>query len=458
MPIKSFLEKFDKFIPNQDQYEILKSVSDYTLRVNKEHRIIEACIYLDKLVSKDKLYRIEHDLAGAYELNRVKLLPKYPSELFSYDYIPQILTETEAIGVVARGFFGNYTYELSNDELLISIPFTKSGVMLLEDANTPIVIQNIIFSEFGRKIKVTIKHTLEDEYNGYSDLMKRELEALDKHLMAAESQYDQYQSGKNDSSAYKPVDSEAESKPILPRIQTVYSENATPCIEDGICKIGHSKFDISEPKYVIGETFEVIPTPISFLTKPIRNVVILGEVFGTSKDTNKTGDKINLTFNLTDGNSSIECKKFGMDPEYASEVLETIHDGAVLAIKGHARFEMKKDRRDDDLTMNFESIAEIGKIVRKDNAEKKRVELHLHTQMSTMDAIIPPDVAVKTAKKWGHPAIAITDHGNVQGFPEAMIAAEKCDMKVIYGMEAYFVNDTAGASAGKINGISLICR
>ena len=303
---------------------------------------------------------------------------------------------------------------------------------------------------------VTIKHTMESDDGGYSDFMRRELEALDKHLQKASEEYDRQQAQRSEGGSYGESASEpTEEKPILPRIQTVFNEDATPIIEDGICKIGHSKFDVSEPKYVIGEPFEVIPTPISYLTKPTRNVVVLGEVFGTTKDTNRTGDKINLVFNLTDGNASIEFKRFGMDPDYAREVCETIHDGAVLAIKGNARFEIKKDRRDDDLTMTFESIAEIGKISRKDNAEKKRVELHLHTQMSSMDAIIPPDVAIKTAKKWGHPAVAITDHGNVQGFPEAMLAAEKCDMKVIYGMEAYFVNDTAGASTGKIGGISL---
>ena len=80
------------------------------------------------------------------------------------------------------------------------------------------------------------------------------------------------------------------------------------------------------------------------------------------------------------------------------------------------------------------------------------MELHLHTQMSSMDALINPADAVKRAKYWGHPAIAITDHGNVQGFMEAMLAAEKSGQKVIWGMEAYFVNNTSGAVYGSCDG------
>ena len=93
-------------------------------------------------------------------------------------------------------------------------------------------------------------------------------------------------------------------------------------------------------------------------------------------------------------------------------------------------------------------LAKIKRCKRRDNAPQKRVELHLHTMMSHMDALIPPDVAVKQAKAWGHPAVAITDHGTVQGYQEAMLASEKIGQKVIYGLEAYFVNDTSGAIYG----------
>ena len=102
--------------------------------------------------------------------------------------------------------------------------------------------------------------------------------------------------------------------------------------------------------------------------------------------------------------------------------------------------------------MTPNDIMKIGYFERMDNAETKRVELHCHTNMSALDAAIPPDILVKTALRFGMPAVAVTDHGNVQSFPEMMLAAEKTDLKVIYGMEAYFVDDTAKALFGAGNG------
>ncbi|MBQ7383572.1 MAG: PolC-type DNA polymerase III, partial [Clostridia bacterium] len=142
------------------------------------------------------------------------------------------------------------------------------------------------------------------------------------------------------------------------------------------------------------------------------------------------------------------AKRYSLTPEEAKEAKSAVALGSTVAIHGYT----KNERNDDELYLSYTDIAVVSKEKRKDNAPVKRVELHLHTNMSNMDAVIPPDVAVKTAQKWGHPAVAITDHANVQGFPEAMIAAEKCGMKVIYGLEAYFVNDTASALKGDYAG------
>ena len=109
-------------------------------------------------------------------------------------------------------------------------------------------------------------------------------------------------------------------------------------------------------------------------------------------------------------------------------------------MRGYTKREMRRDKTEGpDLLFHHNAIAKISRSARKDKAEQKRVELHVHTQMSSMDAVIPPSDLVKQANKWGHKAIAITDHGNVQAYQDAMLTAEKIGQKVIWGMEAYFV-------------------
>ena len=111
---------------------------------------------------------------------------------------------------------------------------------------------------------------------------------------------------------------------------------------------------------------------------------------------------------------------------------------------------MLRDRmNEEDLTLSPRAAAKIKVIPRTDDAEEKRVELHLHTNMSTMDGLIRPDELIATAERWGHRAIAVTDHGNVQSFPELMIAKEKqkANVKVLYGIECYYVNDTERAGS-----------
>jgi len=93
------------------------------------------------------------------------------------------------------------------------------------------------------------------------------------------------------------------------------------------------------------------------------------------------------------------------------------------------------------LTLFCQDINLSEPAIREDKAEKKRVELHLHTKMSALDAVVDVRAVVATAARWGHPAIAITDHGVVQAFPEASAAGEKYGVKIIYGLEGYLVED-----------------
>ena len=441
---KNFFEIFSKYSPPSEFVEILRSAGNIRSRADKENRILEIRADFQNIISKNTLYRIEAGIKEAYKLNVAKILPHYPAVLFDYNYIPEILKETEEVGVVAKGFFSDYDYKLdkSDNSIVIELPFGVGGINLLEDANTPRVIENIINSEFSIASHVKIIHK-DSGFNDYESSRRQMLEQIDEQIKRADQEY----SSLSRNSA--PSQTVSDDTPSFPRISTIYEgDKEITNLQDGILQIGSNKYDISSPEFVVGEEFDIKPVMISSLNKQLRNVVVLGTVFTFSSEINRNGDKYNVSFGIFDGNASIFVKNFSLSPEDNGNLCDNIRIGNSIAVYGYTKFE----KNEDELYLSYQNIAKISKIERKDDAPVKRVELHLHTNLSAMDALIPPDVAVKTAQKWGHSAVAITDHGNVQGFPEAMIAADKCGMKVIYGMEAYFVNDTSSAIFGEYSG------
>lgn len=453
---KNLLEIFNRYHPDAATAELLLSAdaSGIALRADKAQRIIETTVPFPRIIPKRVLYRIEEEIRAAYELNSVRICPKYPSALFDVDQIPDLLMETNRRGIVANGFFNRCDYRLSGGVLSIEIPFTQSGVELIYNAETPKLMQEILFSEFGVHVQVEIRRMENFDPSEFQNPLQARLEEMGREAARAEVQYhamleSQHHGGGGETAVA------VEEEPALPRASSIYSEDCIPEISEGICKIGFVTYDFSNPEYVLGEPFEIRPVPIASLNRPQRNVVIVGEIFGFTKEESRGGDKFDVTFDIFDGNASIEHRTFGMEPEELDMLSGAISDGAVVAMRGYVKQVTRKGKTDTDFTFYYTDIAKIEKLKRKDKAEKKRVELHLHTTMSTMDALIPPDVAVKTALKWGMPAVAITDHGNVQAFPDAMLTVEKAagdkDFKVLYGIEAYFVNNTASAIAGKFD-------
>ena len=139
---------------------------------------------------------------------------------------------------------------------------------------------------------------------------------------------------------------------------------------------------------------------------------------------------------MTDYTGSITVKLFVQKDDY-DLISERLKAGVHLKVRGDAQF----DKFSKDLTVLASDIVELKKDVKTDDAETKRVELHLHTQMSAMDAVTPVEKLVERAAQWGHKAIAVTDHGVVQAYPEAYSAGKKHNVKIIYGVECYLVND-----------------
>ncbi|MBO7341372.1 MAG: PHP domain-containing protein, partial [Clostridia bacterium] len=441
---KSFFEIFHKYTPAEQHARWLCTASDIRMRVDKEQRMLEASMALPALVPKRALYEVEAEIQKVYELAHVRLLPRYPAELFGEAYIPELIAETERIGIVARGFFHTFEARIQGDELIIEMPYMDESLLLFELGRTHEVISGIIRSEFGLHYRVQIRHSDSLE-NGYAAQRTDELAAWQEQIARAREEQKNAPPATRESAPTAEEDDKT-------RVMTLVGNSEDATTEDGICRVGVYSFDVSAPEWVSGEPFDIRPVPIARVNKQMRGICIVGEIFGYTEEVTRAGDKYNITFGVTDGNASIMVKKFGLPLDEAKSLSKTIGDGKSVALLGYTKHDVHRDVVDEDVSFYYSALAIVKRVFRKDNAAQKRVELHLHTTMSTMDAIIPPDKVVKRAKEWGHPAVAITDHGNVQGFQEAMLVAEKIDQKVIWGMEAYFVNDTASALYGNYNG------
>ena len=186
---------------------------------------------------------------------------------------------------------------------------------------------------------------------------------------------------------------------------------------------------------VWGKPFTGKVTPIRELNIKMGNAIVEGRVFKAECFETRRKGMWTLNFNITDEHGSVAVRK-AMDEKEAKVLGGAVSDGMWLRIQG--KVELTYDGRDIVLRpVNIMKAAHPG---RQDNAPEKRVELHLHTQMSSMDALTDVGKVVKQAAAWGHPAIAITDHGTVQAFPKARDAA-KGKIKVLYGVEGYYVNN-----------------
>ncbi len=448
MAEKNLLEVFYKYTPDAPIASFMQKASGITIRADKEKRMLEVGANFPEIVPKSLLYRAEAEIAAVYELNYVRILPHYSGELFGETYLPEILAEAQRSCLVARGFFRSYRAYLDDNTVVIEMPYLDEALALMENGKTPDGIAGIIFSEFGLRYQVEIRHSAELAANYRYGGGSEELAMLDRQLRESSANYERTLTERPTMERAAPAQPEVQGT----RVMSLLGDVGEAVVENNICAVGGARFDISEPQVVFGKAFEIRPVPIAHLQIPTRNVIVVGEVFGYTEDTTRDGSKFNITFGVTDGNSSIMVKKFGMNAEDKGTLAGAIKGGGAVALRGYTKHDVHREVQDVDLTFYYTDLLLIKKITRQDNAPKKRVELHLHTTMSAMDALIPPEDVVKQANKWGHPAVAITDHGNVQAYQEAMLVAEKLGQKVIWGMEAYFVNDRASALFGNYKG------
>ncbi|WP_077367525.1 PolC-type DNA polymerase III [Anaerosalibacter sp. Marseille-P3206] len=202
-------------------------------------------------------------------------------------------------------------------------------------------------------------------------------------------------------------------------------------------KIENNKIENNVVKnFVYGSTINGEISKISEVNINSGSVIVEGKIFDVESREIKGGKTLYI-FNISDHTNSVTVKAFlkkGEKEQFESNV----KDGAYVRIQGEAVY----DNYSRYLAIMLKSLNLVEENKRMDTSKDKRVELHLHTQMSAMDGMTSFSDLAKQAKEWGHSAIAITDHGVVQSFPEAMDAGKKYGLKIIYGLEGYLVDDS----------------
>ena len=203
-------------------------------------------------------------------------------------------------------------------------------------------------------------------------------------------------------------------------------------------------------KLLYGNIIKKEPISIREISIDAGNVCVWGDIFSTDSHETRDGSKVIYTVYITDYTGSLILKI--IENKNKSAYLEKLKKGETILVYG----EICDDKYERDIVMRPKNINTISKYKIVDNAPKKRVELHLHTNMSAMDGMTPAEKLIEKANEWGHAAVAITDHGVAQAYPEAMntvkaINKDGGNFKVIYGVEAYFVNDMLPIVTGDDN-------
>ncbi|MBE6673166.1 MAG: PolC-type DNA polymerase III [Ruminococcaceae bacterium] len=458
---KNFFTLFARYKPSFEIESILKEATDIVRRLDAERRIVEVTCRFPHLVPKQTVYRIEREIEETYSLGRCILLTRYDASLFTEDYLPQVIEEAKRVRAVTNGFLDDCRISVQGDDITFTIGYGGGSVGLLERAKACETIEGILRAEFGIEKKVHVRMDAGAEsYEQYQANMQSRLQDMRKaDLARMESER-----AKAEEAVAK---EQAAIEPPKKKVTVVKEDGEAPAVtageEEGIFHVGNMTFDTREASYIYGEgKAGQTPTPLAAITGPMRGLYVCGQVNSFDSRANRGETKLIMTIGITDNQSSINVKLV-MDKEEGEPLAKmiaksgrTIRRGVqevvtvysmVLAVHGFA----KEDKFDGELAITPSAIATIKKIDRMDNAPEKRVELHMHTNLSTMDALIFPEFAVDTAERWGWDCLAVTDHGNAQAYPLMLDYTVKKDIKILYGMEAYYVDDTARAVYGGQN-------
>ncbi len=304
------------------------------------------------------------------------------------------------------------------NKIEVALGFRGKDVLLAKKVDK--TIEEILKDLYGFHASVAfLENASEDKLKEYQEYSKNlERQAI---KMAEEEAARQVEESKT-AQEVPPAEASAPSGPVPPEPPAVEENEVTPLIYG-------RNMNIKEPLVKVID-----------LSVDSGKICLDGEIINMDSRELKSG-KLLITFDLYDGSSTITCKVFA-EAEKAGAMKGRLKGAKGVKVAGTAQYDPFAKELGVIANVIIESTG-IKRAERKDNSEVKRVELHMHTQMSQMDGISATKDLIKRAMKWGMKSIAITDHGVVQAFPDAhkLLGRDNPDMKVLYGVEAYLVPD-----------------
>lgn len=438
--MQRFEDVFGKYIEKKCDSQALRQSDVAGLQIATEDNAVRITLSSAALISHAAIAEAQRSIAMGLLARVVEIKVHYPAELLGEEAFLLIIDYLKAANVPVNGFFRRAVITYENERFTVKLP--EGIAAFLEPLALPGKIAAQADELFGVRPQVS-----------FVPVPDYELKPVEEPGPVMEA-----------APEVPPPPEEAppwEEAPIPPA-ETESAPAAKAPAKPRAPKKEKANIPYDEAtKKPVGNYRPIkgAPVPIGTLGLDSGSAVIWGDIF--SVDCRDTRDKNHfiMSIAITDYTGSINLKIF--DELSLKPKLGDLKPGMTVLVQGDISY----DKYDRDMVMRPRHINTVKKNVLTDDAPVKRVELHLHTTMSAMDGVSTAEDLVKRAHSWGHPAVAVTDHGVVQAFPEVMNTVEKIrkddpDFKAIYGVEGYFINDMLPAVKGRtdapINGRYII--
>lgn len=423
--MKTFGDFFGAYIDVSQLPPAMRGGTVSSLQIDTKQRVLTAEVAFPSLVERRALYDVEKRFSAckALMLAKASIRPRYLPDQFSLAYYPNLILELKRREACVNGTLTDSAVRQEDGKLIVTL--THGGKDLLLSRKIDRLLSRLIQEEFGVSLQVEFDGVVSVDSADpvYIEKQKKQEETVRR--AAAVEQAAVYEAVVGHTKVPKTVNVR-KGDTLVPSI-----------VPESIRELyGHAGR---------GKTI-----PISKITADIGNATIWGEIFSLEQKTTRDQQRKIYSINITDYTGSMTLKVIEMANQ--CRALDTLRTGMSVVVRGDVEY----DKYDHEIVLRPRSICTAEQIKVADTAETKRVELHLHTNMSSMDGLSSATDLIRRAADWGHSAIAITDHGVAQAFPEAMNAAADLkkkgkEIKIIYGVEAYFVNDLVPAVKGESN-------